>query len=198
MLRVKVAAVFATYFIALKMATLRNIGIEFVKLAITALCFSVGALSASAWGGEVGPRYRVALEVNATDSSLKDRVTSYINKELRALGDVDVSDTKPTYKITVIVLPSKLRAGQTIGYSLAYLVTQPIEGWADHVSGIDTDARGHLAQILDNAVKIEDLQLQTGSNDDLRQTVSEMISHFDTESIEPMRKLQRWLKDSNK
>jgi hypothetical protein len=71
--------------------------------------------------------YHVRLELAIDDASLKNRVYSLVSREIRKLGDVEVSDDQPihTLRITGIRLTTGTDRVET-GFSLSVVVTRPV------------------------------------------------------------------------
>ena len=69
----------------------------------------------------------VRVTVSAPDS-MKREALSFLTRELRALGDVEVVDTAPRYQIQVVALETSSRASSVpTGYAVSAIVTSPID-----------------------------------------------------------------------
>jgi hypothetical protein len=70
---------------------------------------------------------KVRVRVSA-DDSMKRETLSFLTRELRSLGDVEVVDTAPDYEISVVALETSSR-GSTVptGYAVSAIVTAPID-----------------------------------------------------------------------
>ena len=70
----------------------------------------------------------VRVTVSASDS-MKREVLSFLTRELRALGDIEVEvvDTAPRYQIEVVALETSSRASTVpTGYAVSAIVTSPV------------------------------------------------------------------------
>jgi hypothetical protein len=72
------------------------------------------------------PVIRVFLDVSARDSNDKSMATSYLSRELRQIGDVQVTTENPAYVIECQVIRNHA-GGELVGYTLSYLVTSYME-----------------------------------------------------------------------
>jgi hypothetical protein len=69
---------------------------------------------------------KVSLEVTA-DDPFKDEVTKLINKELQALGDLELVDSDPDLQIEILALKNENTGGFFIGYTLSICVTRKMD-----------------------------------------------------------------------
>ncbi len=72
------------------------------------------------------PRYKVQVDITASDD-IKSRVQSYLYRNLRKIGDVTIVEPEDnaSWKLSVIVVPSKLERGATIGHTFSVNVLKP-------------------------------------------------------------------------
>ncbi len=68
------------------------------------------------------PTLRVAIEVTVSDEDLRDRVSMYLRNELRNLGDVEVTDENPDFKLYAMVTEMRSGTGQRVAYVLGISV----------------------------------------------------------------------------
>jgi hypothetical protein len=168
-----------------------------MRILIAAWLVVFSVVSASTQAADRTSRFKVSLEVNATDESLKDRVSSYMNRELRGLGDIEITESHPTYKISVIALAVSLKNGHNVGYAISYVVTEPLESWQNLATDLNEKAQQLVKLITSESERLDDHKLLIGTDADLKQTVDDLVSNFDTKMLEPSRRAQRQLQKSN-
>lgn len=134
---------------------------------------------------------RVKLSVLA-DASIISSVSSYLNRELRALGDVALVDDRPQWELVIIAQEIQY-GGATVGVALS-TVTRSIpheemfpslfkEEYKD-----DVKTFSGLSWIVDN-------QLYVDSSERLQEICRKVIARFDTEQLEEGRKINRKIGD---
>jgi len=69
---------------------------------------------------------RVRVDVAAGDS-IKSQVTSYINRELRALNDVTLADAEPEYILSIIASEIVDTTGNAVVYAIAVIAIRPFD-----------------------------------------------------------------------
>ena len=62
-----------------------------------------------------------------TDGQLGDDIKSYLNRALRSLGDVIITDNKPDYRVKIVALEEQAGDGTKLGYALSVLITMPLD-----------------------------------------------------------------------
>lgn len=88
------------------------------------LAFLASLFAAMPLCGDDKINHRVQLNVSASDS-IKSEVISYISRELRSLGDINIVADDPWFTISVVGLP--LGGGNnTTGYALSVIVERPV------------------------------------------------------------------------
>ena len=69
---------------------------------------------------------RVQVYVQADNESVKSKVVSYVNRELRSLGDVVVTDNEPQYTLDIILLEVQFESQTPTGsIALSTVLTTP-------------------------------------------------------------------------
>jgi hypothetical protein len=137
-----------------------------MKLAITLLF--VLLLSFSAFGQ--AKRYEVGISVSGSTDS-KSEVESFLKRELRSLGDVDIVETGD-FTIFVSAIKLQLKSGSYTGFSVSYDATETIS--CNGKIYFDLVDSGH----------------QTGGKDDLRKIIESIIIDFDKIILEKKRKMK--------
>ena len=145
-------------------------------------------------------QFRVQVRITA-DSSLESRIGSIVRRELRALGDVVITDTNPEYKIEIIAMQLETGATKRVtGYAMtssALHVIQPSEfsGFEDRSDGFFMSRE--LAKFLVEYFSFAgygnpvDYRLFAGSLDDLRVSCEKLVAGFDSEVLEFRRTILR-------
>jgi len=140
---------------------------------------------------------RVQIQVDA-EESLSDAIKSHLNRGLRSLGDVVITDSKPDYTIKVVALGEHARNGTVLGYALSVLITMPLDplglklatalivGAKDEKSSLD------LQKNIEKQVKGYELvvshTIRSGDSDSLPMLCKEVVTNFDAETLEDARK----------
>lgn len=137
------------------------------------------------------PRFqcRVAVNVSA-EPGLKQQISSYINRELRALRDVVLVDENATIRVSIIGLQDRTVAGRDLGYTLALvtsrkLETSLVEGLT--IGRIEAQASAILREYLADRYEMVDHFLQAGAQDELKKICEALVAQID-EQVEAERK----------
>lgn len=125
--------------------------------------------------------FRVSLVLSIDNTDLKNEATSYITRELRSIPDVQVTDNSPLFTIYITGLSTTTRSNVKNGFALAELVTLNL-GWLA--------ATENVSPVLKDAVRVVDHEIMVGADDDLEQTCKELVASFDSQRLEPARKLE--------
>lgn len=141
--------------------------VTIATLALLLLLLPLGAVRAQSIKPQ---RFSVELELDA-DKDIKATAVSYVSRELRSLGDVDVVDNAEI-TIFVSILPVRIRTGEKTGYVLSYDVTRAVEC---KETGI--------------CLALEDSGLQVGDTD-LRGLIERVITRIDGSFFAKLRKKQ--------
>ena len=140
---------------------------------------------------------RVQVSVSSGDQ-ISGEITSYINRELRNLHDVIVTDDKPEYRINIVAMENRLTNGVRTGYSLSVIVTTPFDpsvlklvvalalGQKDEKTSLELQNR-ITKDTLDYEMIVQHY-VQTGGQDDLRGICEKVVASFDGEVLERTRK----------
>ena len=94
-----------------------------MKNMMMALLLSLLVALPAAAQDEVAPAFRITYEVSAANEDARERVGMYIRNELRNLGDVEITDEDPDYKLYVMVLEMSSERGTRLAYVLGISVT---------------------------------------------------------------------------
>jgi hypothetical protein len=143
--------------------------------------------------------FRVAVNVSGENEAQTNLITSYLTRELRALHDVEVTDSNPTYKIDIVALTLANRGNVHTGNAISILVSLcPGDyEWALSKS-LNAEYRKIIATTISKMVTIEDDKLIVGADDDLPGQMVRFVADFDTKSLQPARDFAQKMRDIQK
>lgn len=128
-------------------------------------------------------KYKVSLDVQITDQSSKDTIESYLARELRSLGDVEVV-SDGTFTISVLAIKTFSQTGAFIGYALSTVITR--KEFCGHPSlNYKCDA------VLTHSINLV-------NPDGLRSVCEQIIVKFDTKVLKTERQLDELIKKIEK
>ncbi len=144
------------------------------------------------------------------DQSIESLVASYLNREIRSIGDVEVTDDNPQWYLGVIAVEDYSEAGNILGYTISSVVhsTVPVGAYLDErlevisnesqidslatlVARIEIFLTKKYLSTFDNLVTFHGHWIQSGGPDDLKKMCELVISHFDGEYLEEARRRHR-------
>lgn len=135
--------------------------------------------------------------------------SSFITRELRSLGDVEVVSTNQDYSINILVLETKTKQNIATGFALSILITRGnsialVLGMTTNRIA-DEQALGLVnaaAVASKDLVILEEHEVETCGPDGLRKVCEEIVARFDSEHLERDRRtwnqIQGILKDKLK
>ena len=147
---------------------------------------------------------KVRVTVSASDS-MKREALSFLTRELRALGDVEVVDTAPSYQIEVVALETSSRASTVpTGYAVSAIVTSPVN-LSVLKSLFEQLGQGENAELYDSLFKATEEAtaghemifghyLRIGPSDELAKLCEGLIATIDGETFERARKAMQEMK----
>lgn len=141
------------------------------------------------------PKITVKVEVNA-DVSLKTSLESYINRELRQLGDIDLYSTKPDISIVLVAV----NAGDVTAVSIVVYRNYNWENFIDlnlKSTSISVQARKSLIETLAVQNEVVRHEIKTSSTSDLDQLCKRIVASIDTDIFERDRRLNKYLASSS-
>ena len=137
--------------------------------------------------------FRVGVSVGLSDASTKALVQSYIKRELRSLGDVEVVDFSVSdWQINISVLKEKSVSGVHQGYCMAVAYTRLYE-IPNYIldsmlkSSVSAERRALWFRPVRELVNILSVTGGTGS---LKWMCESTVAHFDTETLDSMRNIR--------
>jgi len=139
---------------------------------------------------------RVKVIVSAKEN-IKSSLTSYLNRELRSLNDVELVETDPEWELNVLAVELKTTGGYKSGVALSVVIISPFIN--QMLSGFFQE------QFEDAGLKMTsdlylypDHWLNVGPADKLQDLCKDVIATFDTKHLEEGRKSFRLLQKIQK
>lgn len=136
------------------------------------------------------------MQISCENSFLKDEMESYIKRELRSLGDVEIVDN-PYYQfyLSLIVVEGKNKTGAKTGYihyaSLELMSVDSSPLWQlIFKSSLSPKEKGSLFAKISRSWTSDyafHFVINTPSKE-VKQSSEKIVAHFDTQMLEPQRK----------
>lgn len=139
------------------------------------------------------PRFRVQVSVSA-DENIKGLITSYINRELRGLRDVEIVYKNPRWLLQVVALEISTKGGYKSGVALSIVVLEQFDNSYLKSLMRETYEKNLVDLVTSNLYSVPNHWLRIGSEDDLRSICDGIVADFDTKHLEEARRLLRRLK----
>ena len=141
---------------------------------------------------------RVSVAVSAPET-MRSETISFLTRELRALGDVEIVEDTPTYRVEVVALETASRAStEPTGYAISAIVTRPVNltlaktAFELYGQGVDAELRSNLFKITEKTSagheQILGHYLRIGPSDGLAKLCEGLIASIDGETFENARK----------
>jgi hypothetical protein len=124
-------------------------------------------------------KFVVNVDVQLREKDLQDKVESYVTRELRSLGDVEISNKDPFYTIRILGLKDRTVGGRSLGYTLSTVII-----W--HSTCLTPSAK--TVQDTYPCEIFDDHYIRSGSDDDLQDLCKDIVTNFDIRSLKPLRK----------
>ncbi len=161
-----------------------------MKLVGLLLLFLLPTAAAQEKAVETPPAFRIAYDVSVPDRDTSERISTYLRNELRSLGDVEVTDENPDYKLYVMVMEMNSERGTRLAYVLGISVTSY---FPDNYFDLVLDDRlrnvGEVARRLEEVPVYEQqlMSLAGPEEADLIETVSNSIAQLNRHVLDPKR-----------
>lgn len=139
------------------------------------------------------PRFRVQVSVSANEN-IKGLITSYINRELRGLRDVEIVYKNPRWLLQVVALEISTKGGYKSGVALSIVVLEQFDNSYLKSRMRETYEKNLVDLVTSNLYSVPNHWLRIGSEDDLRSICDGIVADFDTKHLEESRRLLRRLK----
>lgn len=134
--------------------------------------------------------------IEAAKQGFATASTSFFNRELRALRDVDITDASPNYKVSIVAIAVKLRSGYSAGNAVSVLITSPVGDWTWALSNtLGPDTKKSVADLLAKQYSLDDHRLLVGGIDELQQQITQLVADFDANTLEPSRRFQQQMRN---
>lgn len=158
-------------------------------IALATLC-SISALAQQQHQDK--PTYRVAVIMEAKDE-IKNEITSYINRELRSLGDIVIvdEDSDPEYKISLVVLSTRAGYAGSVNVTAPFTKSRANQQIPDECPNKETKA--FLTSWMTRMENMLHHSLLTAP--DLRTLCSDVVTSIDGDVFEKVRKQSQRAKD---
>ncbi|HUU41825.1 MAG TPA: hypothetical protein VMW42_12885 [Desulfatiglandales bacterium] len=137
---------------------------------------------------ESGIRFQINVNVSA-DPAIKTLINSYLNREFRALGDVELVDTNSDWSMSIICVQVESLSGPQSQVLLSVVITELYPN-AAIVSMLPAESKQLGNEITSNLYLARDHWVRSGSQENLQQICSKIIADFDILYLEKER--QRW------
>ena len=139
------------------------------------------------------PKFKARVKVSVSaDENIKGMVTSYINRELRSLQDVEVVDRDPEWELQILAMEVSTKGGYKSGIVLSVVILSKFSSQIllPFVSGSYKEA---VDKLTSNLYYYPDHWLIVDSTKDLKQSCIGIVADFDTKYLEQSRKINREL-----
>ncbi|MCP4339451.1 MAG: hypothetical protein GY799_11325 [Desulfobulbaceae bacterium] len=157
---------------------------------LAVLNFAVYAADISTWKQ---PIRNVTVKVSAPED-IRDSVNSYLNRELRSLGDVELVDNGE-WEISVVAMEVKATGGGKRGVALSTVIIQHFDPQFFQIMFQPKYIEIGIKEMSDLSYPPEQW-LMVGRRNELQQLCQEIIIDFDTKILEYERQFFRQLKES--
>ena len=133
-------------------------------------------------------RFRVQLFVSGHDS-IKGLVTSYINRELRSLRDVEIVYNNSDWELRIVAMETTSN-GRKIGVALS-TVTLQMFNYQFLAQLLPENYRKTVTRHTSDLQHYRRMSLSLGPDDDLRILCNEIVAEFDADYLEKERKSKK-------
>jgi hypothetical protein len=142
---------------------------------------------------------RVEVDVSADDGEIKQQVNSYISRELRSLGDVEIGDGKPYLRLSVLAVKLTSVPGYSLGFMLSVVVMRPV-----NLDFLKTTCFSHLdakgQELCEGLTKDSEVMLghfvRIGGSQELQNLCKGAVAKIDNDYLDPERKGWQQFQDS--
>jgi len=165
-----------------------------MKNTIVALTLLIASAIPAFAQEEAGPAFRIAYDVNVPDEEARERIGMYLRNELRNLGDVEVTDENPDYKLFVMVMEMNSERGNRMAYILGISVASFFpDGYFNTVLDDRINNVGEVAQRLEEVPVYEQQLMSLAGPEEahLITTVANSIAQLNRHVLEPKRQAKR-------
>lgn len=140
------------------------------------------------------PQWKVKVTVSA-DESIKNSVSSYLNRELRSLGDVDIVDNNPEWQLSILGGELETAGGRKTGVVLSTVILTPFNSKILLSQQLKPEYKDKALQMTSQLFWYPEHWLRIGPADSLQTLCKEIIAAFDTKYLEEQRRSRRSFKE---
>lgn len=161
-------------------------------ILFAALAFLFGSSDRCVIAEENGiPKTKIAVTTSAKES-VKGEFESYIKREFRSLKDVEIVDSEADFTISFVILETQTKGGGTTGYAISQVLSHPFPRSVFHLMFKDKLSPKDFEWIkkaTEAAKFVDGHSLRTCGPDELKSVCEKLVAEFDTNTLEPARKL---------
>ena len=145
--------------------------------------------------GQDLPKFNARVEVAVSaEKEIRGLVISFINRELRSLGDVELVQYNPELVLSILAMEAKARNNYPLGVVLSVVILKKFN--PKTLSLIVAEEYKKTASIMmSDLYYYRDHWLRVGSTDDLKDLCSEIVADFDAQYLEESRNSYRELRE---
>ncbi|MET0754442.1 MAG: hypothetical protein ABWZ66_13755 [Pyrinomonadaceae bacterium] len=121
----------------------------------------------------------VSVSVESKDTKLRDTIESYITRELRTLGDVEIDNSFGFFKVDILAIENEID-GEALGYTISVVISHFSTCTSKKIT-----VKGQLETW--NCYVQQDHFLKTDAVANLRKMCERIVTDFDTRVLKPMR-----------
>ena len=153
------------------------------------LFFSLIALACSAAGQERSKlKSKIQVLVSA-DENIQSEITSFIDRELRELGDVTIVDDKPNWEIRILALEPQFQDGRRApGLSISVVILYHYNNDVAYDTLFDERHAQLAKEMTRGLVLCADHKLLIAPAGELKQACQKIVAVFDSEHLDKVRK----------
>ena len=142
--------------------------------------------------------FRVKVKITA-DYEIENSVKSYLKRELRDLGDIILTDQNPDWELSFIAIIGKTLSGYKSGIFMSMVALETYKPAAvDHLLTqwrINDKIKEDVKRLTIGLYSFSNHVVRIGSEQDIKSMCSSLIANFDTNNLEPRRKMYREIFD---
>ena len=158
-------------------------------LSLLATIFILSSTSVATAQESELPKFRVKVFVSA-DENIEGKIKSYINRELRSLGDVELVDDDSEFELEIVAIEQMTESGNKVGIVLSTVISTKYDNWY-LLTLVPASKKEELDKQTANLYFFPDHWVKTGPTRSLRKLCNEIVADFDTKHLENIRKLER-------
>ena len=152
---------------------------------------------------------KVAIIVLA-EEDIRPEIESYLKRELRSLGDVELVEKEEDWYIEIIVVKNVLTDMREVGLTFSIMILSPFRTWMFEPDRIYEYTLGVVPFVLsekessaiktltENLYSYRNHWVTTTGRDSTKDTCQEIIARFDSMHLEPGRKFKGETKEKFK